>query len=178
VLRVGSGKSLGSLPPRGGLIRRQINLKSPRQITGRFLGGISTGQTDPLPWGLQLAATYQNIPGVPIAASYTATNAQIAPSLRRNLGQCRGAAMCNGTVTIANLFEPNTEFGERIQQIDIRTNKRFKMRRVRVTAKFDVYNIMNNNVVLAINDVYGPSWQNPLNILSPRLFKFGVQVDY
>jgi hypothetical protein len=47
-----------------------------------------------------------------------------------------------------------------------------------VTAKFDVYNILNNNVVLAINPVYGPSWQNPLNILSPRLYKFGVQLDY
>jgi hypothetical protein len=132
----------------------------------------------PLPWGLQLAATYQNIPGVPLAASYTATNAQIAPSLGRNLGQCRGAATCNGTVTIANLFEPNTEFGERIQQVDVRTNKRFQAGRIRITAKFDVYNILNNNVVLAVNPVYGPSWLNPLNILSPRLFKFGVQLDY
>lgn len=96
---------------------------------------------------------YQNIPGGPITASYTATNAQIAPSLNRNLGQCRGAATCSGTVTIANLFEPNTLFGERIQQIDIRTNKRFQMGHVRVAAKFDVYNITNNNVVLAINTV-------------------------
>ena len=133
----------------------------------------------PLPWwGIQLAATYQNIPGVPLAASYTATNAQILPSLGRNLGQCRGAATCTGTVTIANLFEPNTIFGDRITQFDLRTSKRMQLGRVKVTAKFDVYNIMNNNVVLAINNVYGPSWQNPLNILSPRLFKFGVQVDY
>ena len=133
----------------------------------------------PLPWwGIQMAATYQNIPGVPYAASFLFTNAQIAPSLGRNLGQCRGAATCNGTVNVANLFEPNTEFGPRIQQIDIRTNKRFQLGKVRMTAKFDVYNIMNNNVVLAVNTTYGSAWLNPLNILSPRLFKFGIQLDY
>jgi len=48
----------------------------------------------------------------------------------------------------------------------------------RITAKFDVYNILNNNVVLAVNTTYGASWQNPLNVLSPRLFKFGAQVDF
>jgi hypothetical protein len=133
----------------------------------------------PLPWwGIQMAATYQNITGVPYAASHTYTNAQIAPSLERNLGQCRGAATCTGTLTIANLFEPNTLFGERIQQIDIRTNKRFQVGKMRMTAKFDVYNIMNNNVVLAVNNTYGSAWLNPLNILSPRLFKFGIQIDY
>ena len=39
----------------------------------------------PLPWKLQTSATYQNIAGIPVTASYPATNAQIAPSLGRNL---------------------------------------------------------------------------------------------
>jgi hypothetical protein len=61
----------------------------------------------PLPWWMvQLASTFQNIPGPVPSASYVATNAQIAPTLGRNLGQCTGSARCNGTVTIANPFEP------------------------------------------------------------------------
>jgi Carboxypeptidase regulatory-like domain len=133
----------------------------------------------PLPWwGLQVAGTYQNITGPPITASYTATNAQIAPTLGRNLGQCRGAATCSGVVTITNLIDPYTLFGPRITQVDLRMTKSFQVGHARITGKFDVYNILNNNVVLAVNTTYGASWQNPLNVLSPRLFKFGAQVDF
>ena len=45
----------------------------------------------PLFWNLQTSATYQNIPGIPITATYPGPNAQIAPSLGRNIGSCRGA---------------------------------------------------------------------------------------
>lgn len=88
------------------------------------LRGADAGQTlglVPLPfWGIETAATFQNLPGIPILASYVATNAQIAPSLGRNLGQCGTAATCNGTVTIANVFAPNTEFDDRLTQVDVR----------------------------------------------------------
>ena len=39
----------------------------------------------PLPWDFQASAIYQNIPGVPIRATYVATNAEIRPSLGRHL---------------------------------------------------------------------------------------------
>lgn len=67
----------------------------------------------PLPGDVKLSAVYQNIPGVPIQASFVATNALIAPSLGRSLGQCRGAATCNGTLTV-NLIEPFTMFADRL----------------------------------------------------------------
>src|SRR5262249_43936720 len=42
----------------------------------------------PLPlWGLETSWVYQNLPGIDTLATYVATNAQIAPSLGRNLGQ-------------------------------------------------------------------------------------------
>src|SRR4029077_18493549 len=38
----------------------------------------------PLPWyGVQVSATYQTLPGIPIAATNTYTSAQVAPSLGR-----------------------------------------------------------------------------------------------
>ena len=40
------------------------------------------------------------LPGPPIQANYVATNAQIAPSLGRNLGQCSCRGDCSGTFTV------------------------------------------------------------------------------
>src|SRR5262249_18962066 len=64
----------------------------------------------PLMWGLQVSGVLQNLMGTPWAESVTATNAQIAPSLGRNLGACGAAAVCNGTATVPNLFAPTTYF--------------------------------------------------------------------
>ena len=51
----------------------------------------------PLPWETQVAATFQNLPGAVDGASFVATNAQIAPSLGRNLAACGDVAPCSAT---------------------------------------------------------------------------------
>src|SRR5262249_32996386 len=50
-----------------------------------------------LPVGFIVSATFLNVAGPQILASYTATNAQILPSLGRNLGACGAAAVCAAT---------------------------------------------------------------------------------
>jgi hypothetical protein len=130
----------------------------------------------PLPWDLRLSATYQNIPGIPQTAQYVATNAEIAPSLGRNLGQCRGAAVCNGTVTV-ELIEPNTQFEKRLNQVDLRFTRLFKINRARVSGNIDVGNLFNDSSVLALNSRFGPSWLQPNQILGGRILKFGFQLD-
>jgi hypothetical protein len=133
----------------------------------------------PLPWwGLQVSAVLQNLPGAPISASYVASNAEVAPSLGRNLGQCRGAATCNGQVTIANLFEPNTMFEDRLNQFDLRFIKRIPWGRASMMGTFDIYNLFNASTVTDITTRYGSSWLVPLRILPGRLFKFGAQVEF
>ena len=132
----------------------------------------------PLPWNLQASATYQNIPGLPITASYVATNAQILPSLGRNLGACRGAAVCNATATI-DLIPPNSLFEDRIQQVDLRLTRKFDLGGgLEVRGNFDLYNAFNASSVLSSNTRYGPQYLNAVNILAGRLFKFGFQVDF
>jgi hypothetical protein len=150
------------------------------------------GQTDfkvnltyPLPWwGLQAAAVFQNLQGFPIQATYVATNAQIAPSLGRSLGACRGAATCAATVTIGaaadriGLLEPFTEREDRPTQLDVRLTKNLRLGRTRLQGNFDVYNVFNGNTVGIVNTRYGPAWLQPLVFQDGRLFKFSGVLNF
>jgi hypothetical protein len=132
----------------------------------------------PLPWNLQVSGVFQNLAGLPIQASRTYTNAEILPSLGRNLGSCRGLATCTGTVTINNLIEPNTLFEKRLTQVDLRLTKILNVGKARVHGMFDVYNAFDANTILSTNTTYGPTWLRPTRILGARTFKFGAQIDF
>ena len=134
-----------------------------------------------LPWQIQLAGTFQSIPGPAISANYVASNAQIAPSLGRNLSACPAATgACTATVTI-NLIEPGTMYGERMNQFDIRLAKIVTVNGVRLQGSMDLYNAFNSNAVLQWNSQYGTngaSWMVPQAILNGRLVKFDFQVTF
>jgi hypothetical protein len=128
-----------------------------------------------------LAGVFQDLGGVPIAGSYVVTNAQVRESLGRNLGQCGTAATCNGTVTVANIFEPNTQFEDRLRQLDVRLTKGFRLRGALVRAMVDVYNLFNASTVLASNGRYGGTttpWPLPTSILGGRTFKLGAELTF
>jgi hypothetical protein len=126
----------------------------------------------PLPWNVQAAATFQSLPGPQITATYAATNAQIAPSLGRNLSS--GAS---GTATV-DLIPPGTMYSDRIYQLDFRVSKTLVPAHThRLQANLDVYNVMNASAVLALNTTYGSAWLRPTTVMQGRLVKFSVQVD-
>jgi hypothetical protein len=127
----------------------------------------------PLPWwGLQTSLTYQNLAGAPHAANYVATNAEVRPTLGRDL-----ASGPSGTVTVP-ILPPNTSFEDRLQQLDLRFAKVFRVGGMRVQGMFDIYNALNANTVLGTNPAWGVNWLRPTEVLGPRLFKFGAQVDF
>jgi hypothetical protein len=134
----------------------------------------------PLPWwGLQTSVAYQNLPGVPRAASYVAPNALIAPSLGRNLSACPApTGPCNATATI-NLVEPNTLFEDRSNQVDLRFSKIFRMRTThRLQGNFEVFNLTNAGDVIVVVNRYGSNWLLPNGIITGRLFKWSVQYSF
>jgi outer membrane receptor protein involved in Fe transport len=132
----------------------------------------------PLPWELQASGVYQNLAGIPVTATMVATNAQIAPSLGRNLGQCRGAARCTGTV-IVDVIEPFTKFEKRLQQVDVRLARTFHAPgHAALQATFDVYNLLNAVDVLSMTTRLGPAWLQPVEVLGGRMFKFGAQYKF
>jgi hypothetical protein len=132
----------------------------------------------PLPWSVQTSAIYQNSAGIPITAQYVVPNAAIVPSLGRNLGSCRGAATCNGNVTV-DLIAPTEVFEPRLQQLDLRLSRIFTLggtRRVR--ADMDIYNLFNAGNVISMNTAFGAGWQNVRQILGGRLVRLGAQFDF
>jgi hypothetical protein len=132
----------------------------------------------PLPWNTQISAVFQNLPGFPILATRAFTNAEVLPSLGRNLSACPTEfGACTATVSVA-LLEPNTRREDRLNQLDLRFAKRVQVGAVRLQGMLDVYNLFNANTVLLVNTNYGPQWLLPTEVLPGRLFKIGVQLDF
>lgn len=126
-----------------------------------------------LPWNVQVSGTLQNLAGPMITATTVYTSAQVAPSLGRPLASAATVAV--------NVIKPGTLYGERMNQLDLRFSKIFTFGRNRIEGMFDVYNALNNNAVVALNNVYGTNgstWQVPQRILPARLIKLGVQMNF
>jgi hypothetical protein len=125
-----------------------------------------------LPWDVQASVTFQSLQGIPKIASYVAQNSQVAPSLGRNLS---GGLT---TVMIPYLFAPNSQFMDRINQLDVRFQKNVNVGRLRLIPKFDIYNVLNASAPLAIRTQYGANWLQPAQILDGRLGKFEIQIQF
>src|SRR5205085_12054614 len=125
-----------------------------------------------LPWQLQVSGVVQSLPGIPISASYVATNAEVRSSLGRPLSGSRT------TVTLGNVIPPQTLFEKRLFQTDLRFIRNFRVAGIRLQGMVDAYNIFNNMAVLAENARYGTSWLRPTSVLDARLVKFGVQLNF
>jgi hypothetical protein len=119
---------------------------------------------------IQLAATLQSLAGPNILANYIATNAVVIPSLGRPLSG--GAA----NVTV-NVQEPGTYYGDRMNQVDLRMGKLFRVGKTRTQVNFDLYNLFNANPVVTLSNDFA-IWQRPTAILDARLFKISGQFDF
>jgi hypothetical protein len=131
-----------------------------------------------LPLGFFVSGVYQNQAGMYRLATYAATNAEIAPSLGRNLAACGTRVPCTAT-TLVPLVAPQTEFEPRRNLLDLRISKQFPLGATRsVRANFDIYNLLNDSSVLTLNNTYGAAWLRPLTILNARLIQFGGQLSF
>ena len=131
-----------------------------------------------LPADFQVSGVFQNMPGPTILANYAASNAEIAPSLGRNLAACGTRSPCTST-TIVPLIVPYTEFEARRTQFDLRVTKIIRLgTRMRLQANLDVYNVLNRADILLINNTFGPNWRRPTSIMEPRLAQIGAQLSF
>jgi hypothetical protein len=122
---------------------------------------------------IQVSGTFQNLPGAEFAANYNAPNAVIVPGLGRPLAG-------NAPNLLVNLLAPATDYGERYTQVDLRVGKLFRLAGTRALVSFDLYNAFNKNAIQTYNNTFvvGGAWLVPTAIESPRVAKFGVQIDF
>jgi Carboxypeptidase regulatory-like domain/TonB-dependent Receptor Plug Domain len=135
------------------------------------------------PYDIQASVSYQYFPGSTPGSgavgnvNIAATNAQIAPSLGRNLAAGTNNPVVIDIVPTYQIFEDPTN------QTDIRFIKVFKMGGAKqVKGIFDLFNAFNARPVLTSASRYsgatGGAWLRPTSTLVGRLLKFGVQFDF
>src|SRR5204862_7220362 len=79
-------------------------------------------------------------------------------------------------------MEPNTVFGNRLNQFDMRFGRLFRKDRYRFQVMLDVYNVFNAAAVLAYNTTFSTAatreWLHPTDVLQGRLYKLGGQSTF
>jgi hypothetical protein len=76
-----------------------------------------------------------------------------------------------------SLVAPNTLYGERVNQLDLRFGKPLTSGRTRTTLSVDLYNALNASSVLSQNNNFA-AWQVPTAILPARFVKISMQFDF
>jgi hypothetical protein len=137
------------------------------------------------PWGIQLAATYQHVfgPGEFAAWTYSQASANAAGFRLTTVTGATAAQQTSATRTI-NLLQTGQQYGDGVDQLDVRVAKRLPFGRTRLTVMADVYNVFNSDWVFSQNGTLGTNytvsstWLRPTNVLTARMFKMGFQFDF
>jgi hypothetical protein len=124
-----------------------------------------------LPYGVRVSGTLQSLPGPNVLGTsiFNANNRTTSTTLARpfTLGQAN-----------VNLIAPNQQWGDRLNQIDLRFAKVLKVGRGNFDFDVDLYNAFNSDAVTAELGSFGPVWRLPLTVIQPRFVKFAVRYDF
>jgi hypothetical protein len=186
--RLGAGTELGGSVDTGRIVQDTcFVVDSPQNLLNCHLVAPFKANTQikaywslPLRAGFIVSGVLQNLSGVPYEANYAVPNAQIAPSLGRNLAACGSQVVCTATALVP-LIKPQTQFESRRTLLDLRLTKAFTLNaRTRLRANLEVYNVLNDGSVVAPNNNYGGSWLQPvgLGLAAGRLIQFGGQFTF
>ncbi len=156
---------------------------------------------------VQVSATFQSIPGDAMQASYSMSASaadprgnELANPALSSLGvlpACLGspAGLCNGTSKNVNLLYPNAVYDVSQNQLDMRVGRILRFGRTRTTVNFDLFNVFNDDTVIARNNNFTKSssfnattgiginnstntvWV-PTSILQARFFKISATFDF
>ena len=91
--------------------------------------------------------------------------------------QSLGRPLSTAPTVSVNVIPPGTVYGDRLNQLDVRLGKNFRVQRYRINASVDVYNVLNSDAVLNEKSAY-LVWRTPLSVVKPRFVKFSAQLDF
>ena len=129
-----------------------------------FRTTIKASGTYPLPWGFQVSAVYQGLPGAEKVITYPVTRT-LLPALTVSSQSVR-------------LNEPGSEYLGMVNQLDISLGGTLSVGGLRVKPQLDLFNTLNASPVLLETTVFGSSLGTPRQILYPRLLRFGARVEF
>jgi hypothetical protein len=120
-----------------------------------------------LPYGVRVSGTFQSIPGPNVLA-----NASVG-LLTTTLGRPFTSA-----ATSLALLEPQTQFGDRLNQFDLRFTKIVPVGRGSLDLNVDLYNAFNSDAVLTQSNTFGATWWRPTSVIQPRFLKLSARWDF
>jgi hypothetical protein len=126
---------------------------------------------------VNVSMTFQNQPGGQLDANANTCAGAIAGTCTAG-NTTLGRAFAGAPFRAINIVNAGEVYVERLNQIDFRVAKLFRMAGTKTSINFDFYNITNSNAVLTENPSYGAAWRTPQSILLPRLFKMSAQFDF
>lgn len=120
--------------------------------------------TYPLPLGVRVSGTFQSQPGTERGITYQVTRA-LVPTLTQ-------------AQVVVRLNEPGTEFNDRVNQLDLNVSRSFRRGTVDVRPEISLFNVLNDDPVLAQVNTYGLALGNVTSILAPRLMRLGLTMRF
>ncbi len=99
-------------------------------------------------------------------------------------GRCQANALVNPNITEAALrvplVAPMTEYGDRINQLDVNISKTVRFGRMTIQPKLDIFNMLNVAPVFSVRSLlFGtPAYNQPSAVLNPRTFQLGAVVRF
>ena len=122
---------------------------------------------------VQLSATFQSIPGNFHNANFNADNAYLAAN------STLGRPLAGGARNITfQLLEPNTERLDRRNLLDLRFGKVLRVGATRSVISLDLFNALNTDAVIGVNQTFGGGYLSPREITQARLMKISIQFDF
>src|SRR5207244_1359849 len=126
----------------------------------KFLGSYTIPKAD-----VQIGASYQNIPGLELAANYAMPNSVILGQL----GHLPPGAAATGQTTVS-LIPPESTYYDRINQMDLRLGKILRYQRYRANLSLDLSNVFHQSTVTGAAFPYA-NWPDPSSVDEPRFTK-------
>jgi hypothetical protein len=136
----------------------------------KFLTGYTVPRVD-----VQVGATVQSIPGFErSAAVWQVPNSTITSVVGRPVP---GAGPGNSGTTAVNVLLPGSEYGDRLNQLDLRFGKVLRFGGTRSVVSADVFNVLNSSIVT--NESRNlTNYQQPTAVIGARLLKISWQIDF
>lgn len=144
------------------------------QFNVPFRTQVKLGGTYPLPYGFNVAGTFQSYPGTRNYGSGATAFDYVQQTY-----QVPAALLTPGQATeVINLNTPGSLYLERWNQLDLRFARKFKMAHGNWQVQADLFNALNAHPILNTSTLYGPSLGTPTQALQPRILTLGAQLHF